>query len=342
MVRFLISCALAILLTACGQSTTQKSGSPDLPRFPVPKPNPIDRARFLEQFPLLNSDAEEAAFEHPDIEGYPLGVLIGMPDSGEGTFCSASHLDLGFVATNAHCVEQWRTLGADKYFLVYFDPSGLKKFTPVESFVYIGNPGSDDVAILKIPKEAAIQWQTAGKAAKAVPVAIATPETPQPAPLTFPIHIWAFDPFSPSHPDLMTKYKDRAGMIFKPRTCQMTRTKPTVVGSKVQPSGAIEHITINSAKANPALHFFVDQCDRPPVHGNSGSLVTVAEKFSEKIGVYHWGIGTKDGKEKYDYIEYTGTDGRTRFFHEAADWQDMFGVGYLFEHFAGAHPQVLF
>jgi hypothetical protein len=269
-------------------------------------------------------------------------VLIGIPDSGKGSFCSASHIDLGLVATNAHCVEQWRDLGPGRYYVVFYDPAGLKKWARVESFVYIGNAAADDIAILKIPTAAALQWQTAGKLAKVVPLAQPTTDKPNPDPISFPIHIWAFDPFEPSHPDLAAKYQSSAGMIFKPRTCQMMRSKPILMGAKMPETGTPQRAPIHSNKTNPALHFFVDSCDRMPVHGNSGSLVTIAEHFAEKVGVYHWGIGTRDGKETFDYVEYTGTDGKTKYLHDPAEWQDIFGVGYLFEHFQMKHPQVLF
>jgi hypothetical protein len=336
LLRFLVLCVTALsFLTACGQTTSQKNPPSN---FEVPD-DPQARIRFLEQFPILNSDGQEAAPTHPDFEGYPLGVLIGMVKKNQGTSCSASHLDSGFVATNAHCVDQ--NLGPGKYFLIYFDKEGVKKWAPVESFVYVGKPDSDDVAVLKIPAENARQWHTAGKAARPIPIAQATDAEPNPAPVTLPIHIWAFDPFKPAHPDLVQRH-GAAGAFFQPRTCQMTRTKPTVVGIKILESGELERTTIHNRNASPALHFFVDQCDRNPIHGNSGSLVTAAGKFGDKIGVYHWGIGTREGKEKYNYLEYTGSNGRPKSLWDENRWQDIFGVGYLFEHFAAAHPQVLF
>jgi hypothetical protein len=219
----------------------------------------------------------------------------------------------------------------------------LKRFAQVESFVYVGNSNADDVAILKISDRDAKHWKAAGKRAMPVPEAKPTDTDPNPPPLSFDIHIWAFDPFEPSHPQLAERYPGEPGMIFQPRTCHMTRTKPKVVGAKLpQNGGPIEHTVIRSDKASSALHFFVDSCNRMPVHGNSGSLVTVAGRFEDKIGVYHWGIGTRDGKDKFDYLEYTGTDGRTRFLHDILDWQEIFGVGYLFEHFGTAHPNVVF
>ncbi len=340
LIRFLMSCCLGLsLLSACGRNESPKASSPSPQDFPTP----VDVTPFLKQFPLLNAEAEEAASYHEDFEGFPLGALVGTPKGGNITLCSASHIDLGYVATNAHCVD--RTIGAGRYYVIYFDLKGMKKFAKVESFVYIGNANADDVAILKIPPSAAKEWQTAGKTIKLVTEVQPTPEDPAPAPLSFSVRIWAFDPFSPSHPKLSAHYQDRSGMIFQPRTCQMTRTKPLLVGTKVPEGAPIEHTTIDTDHANSALHFFVDQCDRIPVHGNSGSLVTISDQFDKKIGVFHWGMHAPTepgGKKKYDYIEYTGSDGRTRFLHEMKDWNDIFGVGYLFEHFARAHPSVLF
>ncbi len=325
------------LLSACGQNTSPKT-APAPANFPgqekpkgdgkplFPK-DPAERSALLDGFPIFNTFGEMKAYTHPDIEGFPLGVLLGLLDSG-GTFCSVSHLDLGYVATNAHCVKR-QEIG--NYYVVYFDALGIKQHAQVESIVFLGNEDVDDIAILKIPNEAALQWQTAGKAAKAVPKAVSTPENPVPTPIALSIRVWAFDPLT------------TGGGAFHPRSCEMSVTRPILMGAKVPNNGPIERIPIRSSKkAEDGVHFFVDQCDQNPIHGNSGSLVTIAEQFADKVGVYHWGVGTKDGKDKYDYIEYTGSNGRTRFLHEAKDWEDIFGMGYLFQHFQGAHPQLFF
>ncbi len=334
---------MVAFLSACGKSETPASAPGPLSKsvnYPV---DTVKRDRMLEAFPVLNQEGNPLPYYDDDLTGYPIGVLIGFkPGSNETGLCTVSHLDSGYVATNAHCLENWDTLGPGWFHVLYFNPQGLKKHTRVESFVYVGSKESDDVAILKIPSEAAEEWQTAGKKTRDLPLALPTAQTPNPKPIAYSVRIWAFDPLIPSHIDIAERNSSEAGMIFKPRTCQMTRTRPTLTGSKVPENGPIETFRISAGHANQNLHFFLDMCDRYPVHGNSGSLVTLAGLFEAKVGVFHWMSGAKEGKEKYDWVEVSGSDGNSRFIHEESYWHEIYGVGYLFQHFGSAHPNVLF
>lgn len=338
MFRVFFLVAFVTLLSGCGNAG-EKAG-PRVPEFPAPAPE--DQTLFLEEFPLLDAQGNEAAPVHSDFAGHPVGALLGLPGKGQSiTFCSASHLESGYVLTNAHCVPNWQQMGPKRYFVVFYDNRGVKSFSALESFIYVGNTGADDVALLKIPAEAAAHWAQAGRAAKSVATAQATQADPNPKPLSLAVHLWAFDPFTPSHPQLAQKYQNMPGMIFQPRDCQVSRTKPTLVGVKVTESGALDRTQIRNTQANPILHFFIDSCNRAPVHGNSGSLVTTAGKFDEKIGVFHWMSGTRE-TQTFDYIEYTGNDGQTRFIHDAKPGTEFFGIGYLFDHFRIAHPHTFF
>jgi len=342
LVRLLLTSVVAIaLLSACGKSDTPMSAPGALPKsYPVDK---VNRGPILDAFPVLNQNGDPLAYSDPDLTGYPIGVMVGFkPDTNETALCSVSHLGSGYVTTNAHCLEKWDELGPAWFHVLYFDRQGLKRHARVESFVYVGSKDSDDVAVLKIPGGAAEQWEAAGKSVKQVELAESNFNNPRPLPIAYSVRIWAFDPIMPWHADVAERNTIDSGMMFQPRTCQMTRTQPTLIGNKIPENGPIKQIRISSGHGNQNLHFFLDQCDRNPVHGNSGSLVTLSGKFDDKIGVFHWMSGAKEGKDKYDYVEFDGSDGRPRFIHEEGAWHEIFGVGYLFQHFAGQHPNVLF
>jgi hypothetical protein len=325
----LVSLGLAFVLAGCGSGGNQATG---LPTFEVPKLD-SEREQFLASFPLVNDSQEESAPVDPRTGRAPFGALIHMAAFGQGTFCSVAHVSPGKVTTNAHCVS--RSSRPDEYFVVFYNNRNWKRYERVTGFVYVGSQESDDVAVLQIDPDAARSWDTVS----GTPVN-SRAEVGQPIPALRKATIWSFNPFKDNHPDLYAKYQG-PGMRFTPKHCDASRTRPTLTGISEDEDGQeLRRIRIVSGVSQEKIHWFVDACDKRPVHGNSGSLITAADDITQIFGAYHWNIpADRDRMSDYTKFEYRGNnDTAISLSWEDMKGRDFFGVGTDFNTLLGSHP----
>lgn len=285
-------------LAACGRNDTAQVNS-DLPTFALPANT--TRLQFIEEFPVLDQNSNLQAPQVPT-GGSPIGVVLAFLPDGTVSYCTTTHFVPGKIVTNAHCVES--DSNPNDYYVLFYNTSGKQISTGVTSFEYVGSSQTYDIAVLDIPVIAAEQWSSAGDQ-----VASLTSTTQ--------VTIWSFDPIS-NYADLYNQYNQHAGMKFNPKTCLAGRKVPTVLGYT---NGSSQPTSITSSQVNPVYHIVMDNCNQNPVHGNSGSLITLANNFAVKFGVYHWGIGlspTPDPTDPnappipppyYQYV-YTGNAGQ--------------------------------
>lgn len=319
---------VAFALAGCGKPGAQNSS---LPTFEVPVLD-ADREDFLLSFPLLDEHEEEAAPRDPITQKSPFGVLIHMSTFGKGRFCSLAHVSPGIVTTNAHCVEH--DSHPENYFVVFYNQQNWKKFTRVSAFEYVGNSNGDDIAVLRIPKDASDAWDTIG--GKAVE---SQNEVSRLVPVLHKVVVWSFNPFSGNHPELAEKYRG-PGMRFTPRHCNASRTEPRITGITLDEAGEVADKTRILSRARAKMHWFVDKCDRRPVQGNSGSLITSAQNISEAMGVFHWLIPyDSEGMKKFNYFDYAGNDNEEQVLSvDDLKKRDFFGVGTDFAYILGFKP----
>ncbi len=319
-------------LAGCGKPGVDPQG---LPTFKVP-PLDKDREKFLQTFPLIDEHDQEAPPFDPVTKKSPFGVLVHMPSSGYGKFCSLAHASPGVVTTNAHCVVQDPSIA--NYFVVYYDRQGEKRFSRVESFDYVGNVDADDIAILRISSDAKESWDTIG--GKAVQSAA---EVGKRIPVLHKVVLWSFNPIKGNHPELEKEYGP-VGMRFTPRTCDASRSEPRLKGIITDEAGEVTRkVNIQANRGDLKLHWFVDHCNIRPIKGNSGSLFTEASDISRPLGVFHWVIPYDEvGMSKYHHFEYAGNDNvHHEISTEEARANDLFGVGTDFSYILGLRPGLL-
>ena len=339
---FLLLC-LGSLLAFVGCSLDDFAPNSDQPSFEAPM-DPADREALLEHFPLLDQAQNPAPAYEPTTHTAPFGVLVLMMKT-DGYYCSASHIVPGRVVTNAHCVNHPGAAPSD-YSVVFYNHQGTEVHYQVQDFRYVGDTNADDIAVLDIADEAANEWDSAGDAQ--LPTDKLIPDPPMSTPADhqeFAVRLWSFDPFvdrqDVEYDNGKFGIEDEVGMIFSPRKCQGSRTLPTVQGVVLNGDGSINHVqTFPANQLNPRIHVFLDQCDRAPIRGNSGSLITDRDNFTAKVGVYHWAYSPTDTtKVNFNYYNYTGNDGTT---HQLTLQQLkgglFFGVGTVFESELLAHP----
>jgi hypothetical protein len=327
----LVSLGLAFVLAGCGTGGAGNMAA-GLPTFEVPKLD-SEREQFLASFPVVNDAEEESAPLDPRTNRAPFGVLIHMASFGQGTFCSVAHVSPGRVTTNAHCVS--RSSAPHEYFVVFYNNRNWKRYERVTNFVYVGNQESDDVAVLQIDPDAARSWDTVSGA-----TVNSSAEIGAPAPALHKATIWSFNPFKENHPALYQKYNG-SGMRFTPKHCDASRTRPSLTGISADGEGAeTGRIRIVSGVSQEKIHWFVDACDKRPVHGNSGSLITSVDDITQIYGAYHWNIPADRQKmSEYARFEYRGNNGTAVELNWAdLKKRDFFGVGTDFNALLASHP----
>ncbi len=295
---------IAILaVSACGNNNNSnlQSGTAN-----TPLPANTTRLQFIEQFPVLNSDQ---TLSRPLIQGVgttPVGVLLGFLPDNTVSYCTITHITPGRVLTNAHCVES--DSNPLDYYVLFYNQAGQQISTGVVDFRSVGSSQNADYAVLDIPSVAAAQWDTAGAQLNVLGGINAQPAQ------SVPVTIWSFDPINTQdangnyiYSNLYQQYNQHAGMILNPKTCSGSRTIPQVYGYGGQSSQ--DGTAITAAQVNANIHVMLDGCTvnggMNPVHGNSGSLMTIAGNFNLKVGVYHWGIGLSD-PTVYGSYQYFG------------------------------------
>lgn len=315
-------------LTGCGN----EKGGTGLPTFEVPELT-MDQQAFLADFPLLDNYDQEAPPLDPITGRAPFGVLIHMPNSGLGSFCSSAHVSQGFVSTNAHCVDEDSQPG--NYFVVFFNKQGVKRYERVVERTFVGNRRSNDVAVLRLQGVESHAWDTVGGAAVET-----RREVAQRPVQGRQVVMWSFNPFEGNHPKLFRKYA-RPGMRFTPRHCTSSRTRPKITALREAEDGEeLNRIQIIASEAQESTHHFLDACDTRPVQGNSGSLITEAGSISRVMGLFHWivpaDVGTMD---RFTSFVYQGNDNQpVRLDWEAMKQRDFFGVATDFSLLRGLVP----
>ena len=287
--------------------------------------DPAARNAYLAQFPLLDADGSQTGVEDPVTGLRGFGVLLKLPQSGNITVCSASHVLAGIVATNAHCLPGYPNVKPENFFVVYYTFQGKKTYTQITRMLFVGNPIADDVALLEIGQSAAAEWDSIGGGIKSLKDSVG-----RRPPDTRRVTVWAFDPFTADSP-IGAQY-GRAGMRFHSRECLLSRTLPEVMGFS-QTDNREERVNVlGTTNAKESLHVFLDQCSSPLVLGNSGSLITMANSVREKIGIYHWVVGpTAAAMKRFSSFDYTGNDGATIRIPRGAGALEFFGVGSALE-----------
>jgi hypothetical protein len=128
-------------------------------------------------------------------------------------------------------------------------------------------------------------------------------------------------------------------MAFHPRSCLASRTKPRVSGIR-ESGGSEEREALTNVPGDQNWHLFIDSCDVTPVNGNSGSLIAVADDFSEKLGVYHWSVTPNpEALRAFPFFEYAGNSAPVRI-PSPPPRGDLYGVGTDFEPVLRAHPGI--
>lgn len=279
---------LSLLLAGCGGSM---GGGVDysVPTYRSPRANVHET--FARDFQITNKAG--AAVRPTDPNGdYPFGVLLVFVGSDEFKQCSATHLTLGKVVTNAHCVDL--SVSASNYFLVFYDKYGSKTYAKVTSIGFVGISARTDFAVLNISRADADRWDTAGTTIKDT-TSLVDGTVPRD---TFDVTIWSFDPGRAHGKSVETS-------VWNPNRCKGSRTMPKADG--VDTLGTKTKLTF-AAKTNRDV--IVDQCERETIGGNSGSLVTETGTFRNKVGVF-WGgyVWTALNQANYDHLKYTGNRG---------------------------------
>ncbi len=320
-----------VFLTACGN----EKGGKGLPTFEVPELG-IDQQAFLADFPLLDDSEREAPPFDRASGRAPFGVLIHMPETGLGSFCSSAHISQGFVTTNAHCVDEDSQPG--NYFVVFYNRDGAKRYERVVERTYVGNRRSNDVAVLRLQGVESHTWDTVGGAAVETRVDVA-----QRPVQGRQVTVWSFNPFEGNHPKLFRKYA-RPGMRFAPRHCASSRTRPKIIGIRESEDGEeLGRTQIIAGEAQERAHHFIDACDSRPVRGNSGSLVTENGSLSRILGVFHWIVPADvSSMDRFDSFEYQGNDNQpVRLNWEDMKRRDFFGVATDFGLLRGLIPGMI-
>ncbi len=325
-----VSLAVLLAFTGCGRNTTEQTGG--LPSFIVPKLD-ADKERLLHDFPLLNDQEEFAPPVDPVTGRAPFGVLVRMPKDGNGTYCSVAHVSPGRVTTNAHCVG--KDTKPEEYFVIFYNKRGWKRYERVLDFVYVGSTESDDFAVIKVADDVGRNWETVAGRPKNTRAEVgkssATPHA---------ITLWSFNPFKGNHPELEAKFNG-PGMRFTPKQCMGSRTLPQVYGIGQNPAtGEQAKVRIVNPLSVERIHWFVDACDKRPVKGNSGSLITVAGDITQMLGAYHWNVPADPEKmAHFESFEYTGNNGELlKLSWDQMGLRDFYGVATDLSTVLSEHP----
>jgi V8-like Glu-specific endopeptidase len=282
-----------------------------------------DRAGFLTGLPVYNfaTGALGPPIE-PSSNTAPFGILIGFvtdPSSGSSvvTYCSTSHISPGKLITNAHCVAD--SNDPTNYFVVFFNQSGQQTYTRIQQFLFVGNTGSYDVALLRISSQAASTWDTVNGTAENDSSQINQQWRESMA-------VWGFDPIKDNYPQLAGYNGTNAGMVFRPKGCFGTRSHLEVTGYN-GPDGTHQFWT---DRVQPTMHISMDSCTAELLHGNSGSLITNYSNFKATIGVFHWGMMPS---KPFDYsaYTYTGTNFQQQVLFPSSD-MEFYEVGTAFDY----------
>lgn len=311
---------LSILLIAAGcgdKNISYIDGPYEMDEAPL---DPVAREKYLSEFPLLNEFDEPFASRSVSDGVAPFGVLLRLATKGRVGVCTVTHVRKGIVLTNAHCVRGRERLGPQGFYVVFYSRTGEKVWSPVTDFVYVGRLDLDDIALLRIQSEASAHWDVAESESPTVLGAETAPATS--------VRLWAFDPFDSTSPT--GKRWEHSGMKFSPRICTASRKLPTLEGIRHTPNSEEEERVnmLQNTRSRETMHVFIDHCDHPPIGGNSGALITEKERFSSKVGVYHWGVLLGElALKNYNAFEYRGNDGVKHILSPQEAKNEIFGVG---------------
>lgn len=257
-----------------------------------------------EEFLLLNNEGIEAPAYIPGTKSAPFGVLAFTPAEGNVRVCSTTHLYPSVIVANAHCVGE--NPAPKDFIVVFYDRTGKRTYDRVQKIEYVGNQEKADFALFKLNTADETTWDVVNP--KYVPTGQEVGMAEAPAHL---VNVWSFDPIAKNHPQLYKKY-GRDGGVFMPRTCLASRKRPKISGVKMDENGqVVGEGTFNIGTGEPEMHLFVDHCDRDPVHGNSGSLISLVGAPHRALGVYHWNVIPIQGAVPgVSAIVYQGNDKR--------------------------------
>jgi len=267
---------------------------------------PFERENYLNSFPLTNLSGIEAAPRISEDGIAPFGVLLKLPQDAQVSACSVTHLSPGWLVTNAHCVNGFRSLGAQNFFVVYYNKENQRVHIPLESIGFLGDLGLNDVAILKISEAHAKTWDSLS----------ATAGNMRSLNTMGDVTLWGFDP--------ITLPDGGSAMAFSPKHCLASREKPDVQGIKPDET---KTSVLTQVRLEPDHHIFVDHCSAPLVPGNSGSLITVAKAPTQILGVHQWAITPTEDAKFLTAFEYVGNQRIVEFLPNPPPQGFFFGVG---------------
>lgn len=277
-VRALGLVVLVFLLCNCAKQN-RSGGSPgetdDVARF-FSEEGPL----APESFGLLDEYGNTSA--SLGSQSLPFGILLQQQGKLE-SYCSLSHRRKNELTTSAHCLH---SQNPKDYYAIHFDRAGEKRITPITQIAFSGSPEQVDVAVLFISDEEDAEWEM-------VPQLVDGGTDSTLANVT----LWSFDPID----------GERA-MQFAPKTCQGSRTQPQYWG--VDEHGTTE--LLSRPDRNRKNLLFYDVCDRHPISGNSGSLLTVSNADGSRaaIGIHQKQISPTDWDLwAYPYFEVLNTRG---------------------------------
>jgi hypothetical protein len=230
-------------------------------------------------FLVLDTDGNEAGAKVPGTPVMPFGVLVGGDPSGAGMSCTATHLNPGLGITAAHC---FRHPNNWKYAILFYGPDGRRYAYPVTQVTFMGDT-TIDVATFVVPPEAVAVWGYAGFNIRHYRTTAPPPGNHSEDEVT----LWTYTPLK-AVPELARRFGGRDGMIFRANHCLASQLHPQIELRQVDPVSHKERAvhTENILDAyDSARHLFFDHCKFPTVPGNSGSLVTLENDFTQKIGI---------------------------------------------------------
>ena len=246
---------------------------------------------YFDSFLLLDEDGKPRASYLSDLGGSPVGALLALPQKGGKMTCTATHYAPGLVITAAHCLKTG--LPAKDHFVLFYNKDGVKTAAPVQRFLFRGDHLMD-IAVLKISREVADTWDVGNLEIKKyrkeqIASKIPSRET---------IKAWSYTPLV-HFPQYAPENTSRLGMVFTPNDCIASRTIPRIV-AKEKIKGTKKYKTVGELSLKKVghidekIHIFLDDCTRRIVRGNSGSLITASNDFTQKIGILHLVVATKE------------------------------------------------
>jgi hypothetical protein len=322
---------IILILVRCGQGTQEQNQSSEK----IPETTEKTK-KILNNFPVLDPNGKLQSPRALIGGSNPLGVLLFIPGNDQGMgVCSLSHWGHGLVVTNAHCIESdyrpWN------YYVIFYDKDDNRRYERVKKIHFLGKTGVIDIAVLKISEEASTHWDSVS-----TPIFDTTADIGKGPESNRKITLWSFDPLVGNHPKLQEVYK--TGVMLRPKTCLASRKEPILKGHRPDENGEDQEISVGGQPETEKRHFFTDGCiEGKPVHGNSGSLITLQGDFTKPLAVFH---SVSYAPDQYvlpnGYWEYTNLLGNSlRFSPSKSKPIELNGLASDLFYFVTNYPGVL-